>query len=71
MQGAEEIRLKKKCKDSMLRDFLVEDLKNFQNSGRFHLSDYYTLVRLQRNSLPYRESKIVILFKIKPKITSN
>lgn len=34
--GAEEMRIKKLYRDEALRDFLVDDLKNFKNSGKHY-----------------------------------
>ncbi len=33
-EGAEEIGIKKLYKNGLVKDFLVEDLKNFENSGK-------------------------------------
>jgi hypothetical protein len=34
LAGAEELGLKKLYKNDLVKDFLVEDLKNFVNSGK-------------------------------------
>ena len=33
-EGAEEIGIKKPYQNGLVKDFLVEDLKNFENSGK-------------------------------------
>lgn len=35
LEGAEEIGLKKTYKNGLVKDFLVEDLRNFVNSGNY------------------------------------
>jgi len=38
LKGAEEICLKKQCKDSSVREFLCQDIENFLNKGFFRKS---------------------------------